>query len=75
MPANRQQETEALSAIVYKELIPLNNYKSLEEIFPQSSLKWDSSPATILTTAHWGPKAEDPAKLCPEIWPTETVRS
>lgn len=75
MPTDKQQETETRDTPPqWNSAQELNSTKWLserEEIFPQSSLRWDNSSANILTTAHWYPKAEDPAELRPEIWPTE----
>lgn len=47
-PDHRQQEIEALSPIVHKELNSTNNHMTSGEIFPQVNLRWDHSPSQHL---------------------------
>ena len=40
----------------------------------QSNLEVTAALVVTLTEVFWGPDPEDPVKLCPNSWPTETVR-
>lgn len=54
-----QQECEALSSAVYKELKAANNHISSRS-FPRWASDKMAAPADTLIAALWNPEAEDP---------------
>lgn len=63
-----------LWATACKELEDANNHMNLE-VQPSPVKPWDAyRPLTPCIQPVRDPETEDPGKLCPDSWPTETAR-